>query len=74
MLLPRTNSEILPCFCRRNALQTEGCHLYFGIREQKQILIIENRFIVWQNIPHLDLYTFACLHAFEPMVEALLPL
>ena len=28
----------------------EGCHLYFGIREQKQILIIENRFIVFQNI------------------------
>ena len=26
--------------------------LYFGIREQKQILIIENRFIVFQNIPH----------------------
>ena len=30
----------------------EGCLLYFGIREQKQILIIENRFIVFQNIPH----------------------
>ena len=29
-----------------------GCLLYFGIREQKQILIIENRFIVFQNIPH----------------------
>ena len=30
----------------------EGCLLFFGIREQKQILIIENRFIVFQNIPH----------------------
>ena len=29
-----------------------GCLLYFGIREQKQILIIKNRFIVFQNIPH----------------------
>ena len=29
----------------------EGCLLYFGIREQKQILFIENRFIVFQN-PH----------------------
>ena len=35
--------------------------LYFGIREQKQILIRENRFIVFQNIPHWDLYTFACV-------------
>ena len=26
--------------------------LYFVIREQKQILIIENRFIVFLNIPH----------------------
>ena len=30
----------------------EGCLLYFGIREQIQILIIENRYIVFQNIPH----------------------
>ena len=30
----------------------EGCLLHFGIREQKQILIIENSFIVFQNIPH----------------------
>ena len=30
----------------------EGCLLYSGIREQKQILTIENRFIVFQNIPH----------------------
>ena len=30
----------------------EGCFLYFGIREQKQILITENRCIVFQNIPH----------------------
>ena len=30
----------------------EGCLLYFGIREQKQILIIEKRFIVFQNVPH----------------------
>ena len=29
----------------------EGCLLYFGIREQKQILIIENRFIVFQSTP-----------------------
>ena len=29
-----------------------SCLLHFGIREQKQILIIENRFIVFQNIPH----------------------
>ena len=42
--------------------------LYFGIREHKQILIIENRFIVFQNIP------LTLLHAFEPIVEALLPL
>ena len=42
-----------------------NCLLYFGIREQKQILIIENRFIVSQNIPHYDLYTL--LHAFEPI-------
>ena len=32
--------------------QYEGCLLYFGIKEQKQILIIENCFIVFQNIPH----------------------
>ena len=31
------------------------CLLYFVIREQKQILIIENRFIVFENIPHYDL-------------------
>ena len=30
----------------------EGCLLYFGIREQKQILTIDNRFIVFQSIPH----------------------
>ena len=30
----------------------EGWLLYFGIREQKQILIIENRFIVFENVPH----------------------
>ena len=30
----------------------EGWLLYFGIREQKQTLIIENRSIVFQNIPH----------------------
>ena len=39
----------------------KGCLLYFGIREQKQILVIENRFIVFQNIPHYGLYTFACV-------------
>ena len=50
----------------------EGCLLSFGIREQKQILIIENCFIVSQNIPHYDLYTL--LHAFEPIAVPLLPL
>ena len=30
----------------------EDCLLYLGNREQNQILIIENRFIVFQNIPH----------------------
>ena len=30
----------------------KGYLLYFGNGEQKQILIIENRFIVFQNIPH----------------------
>ena len=30
----------------------EACLLYFGIREQKQILVIENHFIVFQNILH----------------------
>ena len=29
-----------------------SCLLYFGIREQKQILIIENRFSAFQNMPH----------------------
>ena len=29
-----------------------GYHLYFGIGEQKQILIIESRFIVFQKISH----------------------
>ena len=28
----------------------EGCLLYFGFREQKQILVIENRFIIFQNL------------------------
>ena len=31
----------------------EGCHLYFRIREQKQVLIIENRFIIFQINPPL---------------------
>ena len=35
-----------------NGFDYEGYLLYFGIREQKQTLIIENRFIVFQNIPH----------------------
>ena len=39
----------------------EGCLLYFRIREQKQILIIEKRFIVFQNIPDWGLYTFVTL-------------
>lgn len=30
----------------------ESCLLDFGIKEQKQILIIENRIIVLQNISH----------------------
>ena len=30
----------------------KGYLLYFGNGEQKQILIIENCFIVFQNIPH----------------------
>ena len=58
--------------CHFIRVSDEGCLLYFGIREQKQILIIENRFIVFQYIPHLD--PMALLHAFEPIVEALLPL
>ena len=29
-----------------------GLILYFGIRERKQILIIEERFIIFQYIPH----------------------
>ena len=31
----------------------EGCLLYFGIREQKKKNIIENRFIVFDNIPQI---------------------
>ena len=38
------------------------------IREQKQILIIENRFIIFQNIPPIKIETH--LHAFAPIVEA----
>ena len=49
-----------------------GCLLYIGIREQKQILIIENRFIVFQNI--IPIKISRILHAFELIVEALLPL
>ena len=30
----------------------ESCLLYFGITEQKQILIIEIGFIVFQNAPY----------------------
>lgn len=30
----------------------EGYILYFGIKEQKQTLINENRFTVFQNILH----------------------
>ena len=38
--------------CRFRLLHSyEGCLLYFGISEQKQTLIIENRFIVFQNMP-----------------------
>ena len=53
------------------AIAYEDCLLYFGIREQKQILIIENRFIVFQNMT-VKIYTL--LHEFEPIVEALLSL
>ena len=35
-----------------NEIIYDGCLLYLGIREQKQILIIENRFVVFQNILH----------------------
>ena len=45
----------------------------FIFRKQNQILIIETRFIVFQNIPPpIKIYTL--LHAFEPIVKALLPL
>lgn len=38
----------------------EDCSLYFGIREQKNSIILENRFInIFQNILHYDLYTLA---------------
>ena len=49
----------------------EGCLLYLGIREQKQILIIENRFLFFKIFP-IKIYTI--LDAFEPIVEALLSL
>ena len=39
-------------FLSINMTKYGGCLLYFGIREQKQILIIQYRFIVFQNIPH----------------------
>ena len=35
-----------------NKWVNEDLLLYFGIREPKQTLIIENRFIVFQNILH----------------------
>ena len=45
--------ELIRIFLQcKNVLRYGGCLLYFGIREQKQILIIENRFIVFQNIRH----------------------
>lgn len=48
------------CICVRHVY--EGCNLYLGIEEQKQILIIKNHFIVFQNNPYSIL-----LHAFEPL-------
>lgn len=33
-------------------IKYEGCLLYFGFREQKQMLIIKNRFIVFQSTLH----------------------
>ena len=48
MLLPTTPQS---CGNRRD-INYEGCILYFVINEQKQILIIESRFIIIQNIPH----------------------
>lgn len=36
----------------------KGCLLYFRISEKKHILIIENHLIVFQKIPHEDLFTF----------------
>ena len=47
----------------------KGCLLYFG-RAQKQIFVIENRFI-FQIFP-INIRTL--LNAFVPIVEALLPL
>ena len=47
----------------------EGCLLYFGIREQKQILIIA---LLFFKIFSIKINTH--LLAFEPIVEALLPL
>lgn len=49
-----------------------GLLSYFEIREQKWIMIIENHFIVLQNISNGDLYN--TLLALETMVEVLLPL
>ena len=48
-----------------------GWLLYFGIKKQKQMLIIENRFMVFKIFP---IKICGLLHAFEPIVEALLPL
>ena len=56
---------------RRRKQLYEDCLLYFGIREQKQILIIENCLLFFKIFP-IKIYTL--LHAFEPIVEALLPL
>ena len=50
--------------------QYEGCLSYFGTREQNQILIIENFFLLFLKIFPIKMY----LDAFEPIVEVLLSL
>ena len=48
---------------------TRVAFVYFGIREQKQILIIGNCFIIFSKYSPIKIETF--LHAFEPIVQAL---
>ena len=49
MFIPIIKTEAL--HEKERVIDYERCILYFGIREQKQILIIENRFIAFENIP-----------------------